>query len=89
MVTIGHLRVTEGHPGATIGHPRVIMDHLRLTILYTAELSDRSSLVTFQNYKFNCATENRGQLLSVFVSESVVMAGILNTTFVHSTHLTT
>ena len=55
----------------------------------TAELCGSSSLVTFQNYKFNCATENRGQLLSVFVSESVVMAGILNTTFVHSTHLTT
>ena len=55
----------------------------------TAERSDRSSLVAFQNYKFNCATENSEQLLSVFVTESVVMAGILNTTFVHSTHSAT
>ena len=52
----------------------------------TAERSDRSFLVAFQNYKFNCATENSKLLLSVFVTESVVMAGILNTTFVHSTH---
>ena len=50
--------------------------------LFTAERSDRSFLVAFQNYKFNCATENSKLLLSVFVTESVVMAGILNTTFV-------
>ena len=68
---------------------RAVQDQDTCVRVSTAELSDRSSLVTFQNYKFNCATENRGQLLSVFVSESVVMAGILNTTFVHSTHLTT
>ena len=55
----------------------------------TAERSDRSFLVAFQNYKFNCATENSKLLLSVFVTESVVMAGILNTTFVHSTHSAT
>ena len=55
----------------------------------TAERSDRSFLVAFQNYKFNCATENSKLLLSVFVSESVVMAGILNTTFVHSTNSAT
>ena len=57
--------------------------------LNTAERSDRSFLVAFQNYKFNCATENSKLLLSVFVTESVVMAGILNTTFVHSTHSAT
>ena len=56
---------------------------------FTAERSDRSFLVAFQNYKFNCATENSKLLLSVFVTESVVMAGILNTTFVHSTHSAT
>ena len=56
---------------------------------HTAERSDRSFLVAFQNYKFNCATENSKLLLSVFVTESVVMAGILNTTFVHSTHSAT
>ena len=55
----------------------------------TAERSDRSFLVAFQNYKFNCATKNSKLLLSVFVTESVVMAGILNTTFVHSTHSAT
>ena len=63
-------------------------DILNYTVV-TAERSDRSSLVAFQNYKFNCATENSEQLLSVFVTESVVMAGILNTTIVHSTHSTT
>ena len=36
----------------------------------------------FQNYKFNFPTENSEQLLSVFVSGSVVMTVILNTTFV-------
>ena len=36
----------------------------------------------FQNYKFNFATENSEQLLSVFVTGSVVMTVILNTTFV-------
>ena len=65
---------------------KIIIDRERHV---TAERSDRSFLVAFQNYKFNCATENSKLLLSVFVTESVVMAGILNTTFVHSTHLTT
>ena len=36
----------------------------------------------FQNYKFNFPTENSEQLLSVFVTGSVVMTVILNTTFV-------
>ena len=48
----------------------------------TAELCGSSSSAVFQNYKFNFATENRKQLLSVFVSGSVVMTVILNTTFV-------
>ena len=48
----------------------------------TAELCGSSSSAVFQNYKFNFATENRKQLLSVFVSGSVVMTFILNTTFV-------
>ena len=48
----------------------------------TAERYGSSSLVVFQNYKFNFATENSEQLLSVFVTGSVVMTVILNTTFV-------
>ena len=36
----------------------------------------------FQTYKFNFATENSEQLLTVFVSGSLVMTIILNTTFV-------
>ena len=48
----------------------------------TAERCGSSSSVVFQNYKFNFATENSEQLLSVFVSGSVVMTVILNTTFV-------
>ena len=36
----------------------------------------------FQNYKFNFPTKNSEQLLSVFVTGSVVMTVILNTTFV-------
>ena len=48
----------------------------------TAELCGSSSSAAFQNYKFNFATENSEQLLSVFVSGSVVMKVILNTTFV-------
>ena len=49
---------------------------------HTAELCGSSSSAAFQNYKFNFATENSEQLLSVFVSGSVVMTVILNTTFV-------
>merc|ERR1719195_1381087 len=48
----------------------------------TAELCGSSPSAAFQNYKFNFATENSEQLLSVFVSGSVVMTVILNTTFV-------
>ena len=48
----------------------------------TAERCGSSSSVVFQNYKFNFATENSEQLLSVFVTGSVVMTVILNTTFV-------
>ena len=48
----------------------------------TAERYGSSSSVVFQNYKFNFPTENSEQLLSVFVSGSVVMTVILNTTFV-------
>ena len=48
----------------------------------TAELCGSSSSAVFQNYKFNFATENSEQLLSVFVTGSVVMTVILNTTFV-------
>ena len=50
--------------------------------LSTAERYGSSSSVVFQNYKFNFATENSEQLLSVFVTGSVVMTVILNTTFV-------
>ena len=50
--------------------------------IFTAELCGSSSSAVFQNYKFNFATENCEQLLSVFVSGSVVMTLILNTTFV-------
>ena len=50
--------------------------------LDTAELCGSSSSAAFKNYKFNCGTENSEQLLSVFVSGSVVMTVILNTTFV-------
>ena len=50
--------------------------------LITAELCGSSSSAAFKNYKFNCGTENSEQLLSVFVSGSVVMKVILNTTFV-------
>ena len=50
--------------------------------VYTAERCGSSSSVVFQNYKFNFPTENSEQLLSVFVSGSVVMTVILNTTFV-------
>ena len=56
---------------------------LKISILAsTAERYGSSSSVVFQNYKFNFATENSEQLLSVFVSGSVVMTVILNTTFV-------
>ena len=48
----------------------------------TAELCGSSSSVAFQNYKFNFGTEKSEQLLSVFVSGSLVMTVILNTTFV-------
>ena len=51
-------------------------------ICLTAERCGSSSSVVFQNYKFNFATENSEQLLSVFVTGSVVMTVILNTTFV-------
>ena len=44
----------------------------------TAELCGSSSSAVFQNYKSNFATENSEQLLSVFVSGSVVMKVILN-----------
>ena len=50
--------------------------------LGTAERCGSSSSVVFQNYKFNFPTENSEQLLSVFVTGSVVMTVILNTTFV-------
>ena len=49
---------------------------------FTSERCGSSSSVVFQNYKFNFATENSEQLLSVFVTGSVVMTVILNTTFV-------
>ena len=55
---------------------------LTSTSSLTAELCGSSSSVAFQNYKFNFGTENSEQLLSVFVSGSVVMTVILNTTFV-------
>ena len=55
--------------------------HLMLMV-HTAERCGSSSSVVFQNYKINFPTENSEQLLSVFVTGSVVMTVILNTTFV-------
>ena len=60
----------------------IICDVVCRSSTYTAERCGSSSSVVFQNYKFNFATENSEQLLSVFVSGSVVMTVILNTTFV-------
>ena len=54
----------------------------KFTTYDNAERYGSSSSVVFQNYKFNFATENSEQLLSVFVTGSVVMTVILNTTFV-------